>query len=225
MILGAGCAHQGIVPSAQSKAPALDGAPEAGLQTLFRVRYQGTDGRGRIKITTRVAGREHFQLAAADSFGRQHWSLEYRPGRTLFLDHRERRVCLFTGDVVLPAIALAELPVSLLPRVLAGELPVRLPAGIVAVPGGAAVHWPGEGTREWSVALDSEGRVARWTLWVDGEPLLWFRAERNGGMLSHRRGAQVVWSRVTQEPLAQELTPLVTPSGYARGSCDDPDLP
>jgi hypothetical protein len=196
-------------------------APEAGLQTLFRVRYQGADGRGRIKLTSRVATRERFQLTAVDTFGRQHWSLEAWPGRTLLLDHRQRRACLFEDDVVVAAIALAELPVSLLPRVMAGELPVEKPTGAEPGEDGEIPRWPGEGTREWSATFDSEGRIERWTLWVDTEPLLWFRAQAEGGMLSHRRGAQVVWSRVAEEPLAAELTPFEIPPGYARDSCDD----
>lgn len=200
-------------------------APEAGLQTLLRVRYQGTDGRGRIKLTSRVATRERFQLAAVDTFGRQHWSLEAWPGRTLLLDHRQRRACLFEGDVVVAAIALAELPVSLLPRVLAGELPVEKPLDVDPDEDGEIPRWPGEGAREWSAVLDSEGGIERWTLWVDTEPLLWFRAQTGGGMLSHRRGAQVVWSRVAEEPLTAELIPLEVPPGYARDSCDDPDAP
>ncbi len=223
MTLAVGCAHQGLgtVPPAMPSASLRDDAPEAGLQTLFRVRYQGTDGRGRIKLTTRVADRDHFQLAAADSFGRQHWSLEAWPGRTLFLDHRQRRACLFEGDVVLPVIALAELPISLLPRVLAGQLPVEMPADVEIGADGETSRWSGGDGREWSAALDGEGGIKRWTLWVDQQPLLWFRAQGDGGMLSHRRGAQVLWTRVAQEPLKQELTPLATPSGYARDSCED----
>jgi hypothetical protein len=224
MILAAGCAHQAARPVARPMSD-MAAAPEAGLQTLYRVRYQGTDGRGRLKLTSRVADRDRFQLAAVDSFGRQHWSLEVWPGRTLFLDHRERRACIFQGEVVVPAIALAELPISLLPRVLAGELPVEKPLDLTPNEDGETPRWSGKGSREWSAVLDSEGGMERWTLWVDAEPLLWFRAQGEGGMLSHRRGAQVVWSRVAQEPLVAELTPLETPPGYARDSCDDPDAP
>lgn len=223
-LLTSGCAHRGLEPAGGSPAGpvAADGsvAAEVGRQALLRVRYRGLDGRGRVRLTVRAAGDGTFQLAAADVFGRQLWSFSGGVGGSLLLDHRRREVCRFDGDVVIEAIALGELPVSLLPRVLSGSLPFAEPAGLST---GEIDHVDVDG-RRWTATVDDDRRPERWTLWQDGEALVWWQATDDGAILSHRGGAQVIWTLVAEEPLESPMAALEAPSDYRPGQCDESDV-
>ena len=132
-------------------------------------------------------------------------------------------MCRFEGEVVVSAIALSELPVSMLPRVLFGELPSEAPP---EPPGtaGEELRWTGRDGRGWSAVLAPSGRPQRWTLWIEGERLVWWQRQPKGGLLSHRRGAQVSWSTVADEQVAGELSALEIPADYSPGKCDEPDV-
>lgn len=219
-VLCAGCAHHALETVA-GPSVATVGAGESGRQALLRVRYRGIDGRGRVRLAVRVAFEEGFQLAAADVFGRQLWSFSGGGGDSLLLDHRRREVCRFDGDVVFRAIALSELPVDMLPRVLLGELPFEAPAegdsdelDLVDSEG-----------RRWTAKLGADSRPASWTLWEDTRAVVWWRVTDEGAILSHRGGAQVSWAIVAEEPLVGPLPALEEPAGYTTGQCDEPDVP
>jgi len=218
-LLCCGCAHRGLEPiAAPSVGPGV--TVDVGRQALLRVRYRGLDGRGRIRLTVRVSPRGDFQLAAADIFGRQLWSFSGGAGESVLLDHRRREICRFAGDVVIRAIALSELPVSMLPSVLLGELPFDASP---AEPSGELDHVDGAG-RRWTATLGDDRRPERWSLWEGARPLVWWQATDEGAILSHRGGAQVTWTIVADEPLDGPMSPLEEPAGYGPGRCDEPDV-
>lgn len=228
VMVSVACAHHGLGPPATGGAAASSAAVRARgssqvHQALFRLRYRGVDGRGGVRLTVRTSGWERYQLSAVDTFGRRHWSLDARQGETVLLDHRERRVCRFEGEVVVRAIALSELPVSMLPRVLFGELPAEAPPDAVSS-AGEEMRWMGSDEREWRAVMMPGGQPQRWTLWIEGEPLVWWQRRPKGGLLSHRRGAQVSWSKVADERIAGELSTLEIPADYSPGRCDEPDV-
>lgn len=195
-------------------------APELRLG-LFRVRYRGTDGRGRFRLTLRLADPERFQLSTADTFGRRLWSFELDHGASLYLDHRAEQSCRLEGDVVVRSIALSELPVASLPRVLFGDPPIAPPLEVTVPRQGEIEYVAGE--RRWSVRYEG-GRAVSWTLWEDHRPLVWWQLDGSGGILSHRNGAQVLWRTATDERVPGDLETLTVPDGYSSGQCDADDL-
>jgi hypothetical protein len=214
------CAHRGLEPAEASAASAPGpGADSGGRQVLLRVRYRGLDGRGRIRLTVRLSG-DAFQLAGADAFGRPLWTLSGRGGSTLLLDHRRREACEMRGEVAVPAIALSDLPVAMLPRVLLGELPFVLPAGRQP----PEIDFTDASGRRWTARLTGDGRPERWTLWADDRPLVWWQAMEQGAVLSHLDGAQVLWTVIADEALAGPVEALEIPDGYASGNCDEQGL-
>lgn len=215
----AACASPGPRPPVQDAAPVSIAETSSEIrQGLFRVRYRGVDGRGRVRLTLRSAAERHFTLTAVDTFGRRLWSFEKVDDGSLLLDHRAREYCHLAGDLVFRAVALSELPVIMLPRVLFGELPSPPPPG-VELPQRGEIEFLGSDGRRWSTRLDS-GRVASWTLWRDGEPLVWWLREESGGILSHRDGAQARWTEVAAESYVGALEPLTLPPDYSLGRCD-----
>lgn len=218
-----GCASPAPLPPTPAGVAAEDAASGEVRQGLFRLRYRGDDGRGRVRLTLRSASRSHFVLEAVDTFGRRLWSFELAGGSSLLLDHRAREYCRLGSDVSVRAVALSELPVATLPRVLFGELPSP-PAAGVALPAAGEIDFVAADGRRWSAQLE-EGRPVSWTLWRQGAPLVWWlRAADGGGILSHRDGAQALWTTVAQERLAGTVAPLSVPADYSVGRCDA-DLP
>ena len=189
-LLGAviGCASPAPLPR-----PAADGAAgvsaEEIRQALFRVRYRGADGSGRVRLTVRTAGAARFALEAVDSFGRRLWGFRTEGDRSLFLDHRESAYCHLEGDVVVEVLALSECPVSTLPRVLFGDLPSR-PAVGETLPADGEAEFEGVDGRSWTTRLVG-GRPVSWTLWRLEEPLVWWQGDASGvPQLEHRLALQ-----------------------------------
>jgi len=215
-----GCAHRGfdVEPASASTATVMAGGP--GRQVLLRVRYRGVDGRGRLRLTLRRPGEERFQLHAADVLGRALWSLGSSGGETLMIDHRRREYCVFEGDVVVRAIALAELPVLILPRVLLGELPF---AGGRET-GSAELDVIDSRHRRWTATMAEDGHAVAWTLWQNDQAMIWWRKTDDGAILSHRGGAQVTWTLIADEILETVPPSLEPPVEYEPGHCDESDL-
>lgn len=221
-----GCASGGArrVERASSGDTAAASVSSAELrQGLFRVRFRGVDGRGRIRLTLRSVSAERFQLAASDSFGRRLWSFESDGDASLFLDHRAREYCRLEGDVVVRTVALSELPVRTLPRVLFGELPYSPPQA-VDLPTEGEVEYTASDGRPWSARFE-DGLVVTWTLWQDGRPLAWWKRDGTGSILSHRDGAQALWRTVADERSQGDLERMAVPADYSVGRCDVNDLP
>lgn len=224
-----GGAPQAAVPTRTESQPAAPESPDApqsdergSWQGLFRLRYSGIDGRGRVRLALRSSAGDRFQLTASDTFGRRLWSFESNDGKSLLLDHRAAEYCHLGGEIVVRAVALSELPVSTLPRVLSGDLPLAPPAD-VELPLDGEIEFRARDGRQWS-ARYRDGTLATWTLWRDGSPLVWWQRSGEGGVLSHLDGAQVLWKTVTLERSTEDLPPLEVPAGYAAGTCDGDDL-
>lgn len=215
-----GCAHRGFEVDASSASATTAEAALAGRQVLLRARYRGVDGRGRLRLTLRRMVDGSFRLNAADVMGRPLWSFGSSAGESLLIDHRRHEYCLLAGDVVVRAIALSELPVSTLSRVLLGELPFV--DGGVGDSGEMDVV-DGAG-RRWTAKRGDDGHPVTWTLWDEDQPLVWWQKTGDGAILSHRGGAQVTWTLIADEPLKVRLPILEVPTDYQVGQCDDPDL-
>lgn len=215
-----GCGSLGGPAAGPTPSPGTTAAA-AVEQALFRVRYSGVDGRGRLRLTLRSAG-EDFQLSAADPFGRSLWSFAGTGDDAVLLDHREATYCRLQGEVAIEVVALSELPVRMLPRLLSGRLPVDADPPVVVPPDGGEVDLVDGRGRRWTARFDG-GVLASWTLWRDGAPILWWQRQDEGGILSHRDGAQAIWTRTAHERVPGVLEPLEPPSSYVPVRCGEGD--
>ncbi len=193
-----------------------------GTQRLYRVRYEGDQGGGGLRLVLRLGAVDRFSLAASDSFGRAIWTLALAASETLVVDHRLAEYCATGADVRVPEAALAPLPVEMLPSVLLGRLPV---SSAEAQPDDQLDLTDRDG-RRWT-ARREQGELASWTLWDDqGEPSLWWLAQgRGGGVLSHRGGSQFRWRETASEALSPGAELLEPPAGYSLVNCDAWSLP
>ena len=111
--------------------------------------------------------------------------------------------------------------VKALPRVLWGELPA---APEQRPPQDGRFEYETSDGRRWSARF-LDGRVIAWTLWREEVPLVWGKREGEGGILSHRDGAQALWSLVAEENWQDVLAAMEIPADYTEGRCQDADLP
>ncbi len=191
------------------------------------MRFEGPEGEGSLRLVLRSAAPDRFQLSAADTLGRALWALEVAGTGSLLVDHRRELFCTGAAEVRLPQAALAPLPLATLPEVLLGRLPVR-PEDAVGGPGGdpgasaepaaAELDFRDRAGRRWTARLEA-GAPASWTLWEGGRPVLWWRRDGDGGILSQREGSQFRWRPVVREALAGGLERLEAPAEYAAGGC------
>lgn len=200
--------------SVQSKLTRLGGSSK-----LYRVRYDGPEGDGSMRLSLRSEGPGRFRLAATDLLGRALWTLDRASdGRVLLIDHRSEQACVADERFRLASLGLAELPFEAVPAVLEGRLPVEAPA----VEGDSFNDAEG---RRWTVRWNAETTPESWTLWGGGKPLIWWGRTASGGILSHRDGVQVRWRRTADEPLSEPLPPPEIPAETPLGRCDQTDVP
>jgi outer membrane biogenesis lipoprotein LolB len=190
-------------------------------QELFKVSYSGPEGSGSMRLVLRRQGRELFQLMTSDALGRSLWSLQADSSHTVFVDHRRQVFCFTEEQFHLNEVTLKMFPISSIPQLLQGELPVDLPSGHAIEESGEFEDSQG---RRWSVRRESNELTA-WTLWVSGLPTLWWTKQTKGGILSHRDGGQFRWRRVIQESMDAPLVSLTPPDSFQRVSCDEYNLP
>ncbi|MEE8277191.1 MAG: hypothetical protein V3R89_00505 [Thermoanaerobaculia bacterium] len=194
---------------------------ELHTQRLFRVRYDGPEGGGSMRMVLRLEVVGSFQITASDALGRALWSLEARDQGFLLLQHRQRTYCRSGGGLILPEVALSPLPVETLPSVLLGYLPMPPAHDDGELPG--EIDFLDGGGRRWTARAEF-GELAAWTLWSEGRPMLWWTRQERGGILSHRQGVQFRWRQVVREPLSGGLERLRVPDGYRQESCDEPHV-
>ncbi len=212
----------GLAPPVAPGPPAATGAaglPEGavGQQSLFRATYEGPEGRGALRLTLRLAAPDHYRLSASDGFGRAIWSLEREAARVVLVDHRRSSWCSLGDSLGMPELSLSEIPLSAIPAVLLGAFPVAGVAGPEAdVVDAFGRRWTGR----WR-----DGRLTSWTLWRDGEPMVWWQGAGAEGTLSHRQGMQLRWRRTVVEELDPGLEVLEIPADYREGLCDVARLP
>ncbi len=179
-------------------------------QSLYRLTYDGGDGRVSLRVVLRERG-DAFQLTAADIAGRTVWGIDHRDGRVLLIDHRERRFCEVDPSYSLVEVHPSELPLTALPRVLDGRLPVPPPE-----PG--AEVWTDGGGATWSAEAGDGGPLG-WTLYDGDEPVVWWQRTDDGGILSRRTGEQYRWRLAAREAV-RAAWPDPVPDGFIRAVCD-----
>lgn len=195
-----------------------------GSQRLFRVRFEGEDGDGKFRLTLRLLDSQRFQLRAVDPLGRSVWTLHAEGGRSLLLEHRERRACTFGDQVDLDDLYLGSFPARDLPALILGRVP--------AVPEGSPLWSEGPEAgedrlefadlagRRWVCRLQG-GEVRSWSLKGagGGELASLHREEEELHLIDRRRGIEVRWREVAAEPLQGGFARPEIPSSYEEGEC------
>jgi hypothetical protein len=208
-----------LAPGAPGAEPWLLPAGELGTQRLLRVGYDGPEGEGSFKLTLRLAADGRYQARAADPFGRALWSLDAAPDGGLWIDHRAEVACRLGGRFDLAAARLIPFPLAALPALLLGRLP-EPPHGVVERSGDRLEFDDAEG-RRWTARVAGGAPVA-WTLWLDGEPAVWWHGSDGEAHLSDRlRRTQLRWRQVVREELAGALEPVAVPAGYEEVACGE----
>lgn len=188
--------------------------PPGGEQSLYRLTYDSGEGRTSLKAVLRQEGPDgRFQLVFSDVAGRRVWSLDHRPREAILVDHRSGTFCRSGPDLRLPEVHPQELPLSAVPRVLAGRLPMD---GKTEIVGDEIVDSAG---RRWRTK-SQEGELVAWSLLDAGGPALWWARDRDGGLLSRRGGVQYRWRLIVREALSEPLANIV-PEGSEEGVCGD----
>ncbi len=207
---GAGI-HPPVIEPVSRSGPQLAEEVIASRQSLYRLSYDGGEGRVGLRVVLREALGERFQLTASDLAGRTVWGLDHRRDRVVLVDHRERRYCVTDPGFALDDLHPKELPLMALPRVLAGQLPVPAPAD-------AQEEWTDAAGGRWRATYDDD-EISGWLLSDDKGPAVWWTRQRNGGILSRRGGEQYRWTLIVSEEIRQALRDPV-PAGFEEGVCD-----
>lgn len=169
----------------------------------------------------RLADAGRYRLTVADRLGRPLYTVDAEPAGGLLLDHREHLVCALAPDVRLDELPIDPLPLRSLPGVLLGRLPAA-PSGARPEGDGGELSYRDAAGRRWTATLGGAGASdpERWTLWLDGEPAVWWHRLDDRAMLSdRRRGLRMTWREVGREPLAARLGPPAAPDDYRPGVC------
>lgn len=190
-------------------------------QELFKVSYSGPQGSGSMRLVLRRQTGGSFQLVTSDALGRSLWSLQADSSHTMFVDHRRQVFCSTEDEFHLNEVTLKIFPISSIPRLLRGDLPIDLPTGRPI--GDSMEHEDSQG-RRWSVRRENDEVIA-WTLWVSALPTLWWTKSNKAGILSHRDGGQFRWRSVVQEPMGAPMVSLTPPDNFRQVTCHDYNLP
>lgn len=185
--------------------------------------YAGPDGEGSFRVTLRLAAMDRYQLQAVDPVGRSLWSLDVTGDRGLFLNHRNRTACVFTGSFDIAGISLGPFPLVTLPSLLLG----RVPSHPEDEPErhGREVSFHDAAGRRWSAVLAGDGHLESWTLSEQDAPALWWLHSDGWEILSDRdRGVQVRWREVLHEKLEGPPPVLARPAGYREIPCTSPPV-
>lgn len=228
-LLAVQCAGRSSAPKLLPESDGSDGTanvwalPAGALDTqrLYRVRYEGQEGQGGMKLILKLSSASRFQVLTSDALGRPLWSLEAKEEETLLVDHRAKEFCR-AKDIHLPDPVLEAMPWRSLPRVLLGYLPTD--PETIHRSSAEEIDFRGSDGRRWTSRLEA-GRPKSWVLWEDSRPALWWSRRGEGGMVSHRQGIQIRWREIVAEPLQSPVLDLQIPSGYGPSECHARDLP
>lgn len=198
-----------------------------GSQRLYRIGYQGPEGKLSFRLTLYLVKAAQFRMDAADGVGRRIFSLEVHEGApgaapsALWLDHREKQYCRLGSDGLPEGLPLANLPLEALPRLLVGVMPAE-PASELAQQDGK-ISYRDENGQQWSGQVGADGALAWWTLAEAGQPSAWWQRQPSETIYSDRHaGLQVRLQEQVVEPLAAAPAPLEIPAGYAEIACSRP---
>ena len=207
------CSQVTTTPTVVAPAEVSVTAAPTAAQTLYRVRYDGPEGDGSLRLVKRQVAADRFQLQAADTFGRAVWSLDLDGREVLLVDHRRGEACASSGDLRVPEVALRPLPLTAVARVLDARTPLEAPPGV------DRADWTDDDGRRWTSRTE-DGLLAAWTLWQSGEPQLWWTRQPRGGVLSHRDGSQFRWRQTAREDLPPaSYRRIEAPAEYRFGEC------
>jgi len=221
LLLG-GCAGVGRAVRSGPPVPSWQIAPEdLASQRLFRAGYAGPEGEASFRLTLKLFSAGRYLAQAVDPLGRALWSLDVDGDHGIWVDHRARTFCAFTGEFPAVGREIGAFPLPTVPALLLGRTPA-VPAHPEAIdPAAAGLDFRDASGRRWTVQ-QAGGQVATWTLWEGDAPALWWMRKDSWAILSQRqRGIQVRWKEVVREPLAERPGPVQSPTDYRRGTCDD----
>jgi hypothetical protein len=208
-----------VVPAA-ADAQAPWQIPESLLasQRLYRVSYQGPEGKLTFRLTLYLERAEVYQMQASDALGRPIFSLAIEEGGgAIFLDHREQRYCRSLSSAEQRYVPLAHLPLLALPKLLLGVLPMP-PAREFIRDEGRVSYQDAQGYL-WSARLEAN-RLESWSLAENGEAIAWWQRSDGVGIFSDRRGGQQVrFTEQVVEKLSRPLAPVEAPSAYREDLC------
>ncbi len=231
-----GCASTGrgrVAPASVSPMPiaAPWEIPEAEWRTqrIVRMRYEGPEGNGTLRLVLRFEDPERFHVSASDRLGRRWWDLNVRKGDAHVLWVRERTFCRYAGDLEVPALSLGPVPARAVAALLMRRLPAPpADAGVwqeTAVRGGpergVEIDFEDRRGRRWTTEATPAGPI-RWTLWRGGRvQASWSRDEEGMARLEESdTGLRLRW--IQPRPATELAAPLpapAVPSGYRPGLC------
>ena len=188
-------------------------------QRLYRIQYEGPEGKVGLKLTLYLSTSDHYRMDAADSLGRRVWSLAVEPGdRATWLDYRKKLYCRVYAAGEQEFVPIAHLPLASLPNLILGRLPAH-PHGEVQEGDGKISYRDARG-QTWNAQQGPDGRLQWWSLLLDGEAVAWWRFAEGENIFSDRRGGQQVrWSEQVREQLKDPLRSLDVPGSYREGAC------
>ncbi len=187
-------------------------------QRLYRVKYDGPDGRVGFKLTLYLEAETDFRMRAADSLGRKVWDLAVGgDDEALWLDHRNKQYCVAPGASHLAIVPLARMPLVSLPKLLLGQLPAA-PASELQQDE-VSVHYRDLRGQLWNGGL-ADGRLQWWKLVEAGEAVTWWRRDGDESVFVDVRGDQQLrWREMVREPLVALPAPLAIPEKYKKAAC------
>lgn len=190
-------------------------------QSLYRVRYDGPEGRLSFKLTLYLVDKNRFRMRAADGLGRKLWDLAVdADDQALWLDHRNKEYCEARGASRLAIVPLARLPLVALPRLLLGRMPA--PPASELKRSAVGVAFRDARGQLWNGGLE-DGRLLWWTLVENGQAVTWWRQEDGEGIFTDLVGHQkLIWREVVHEALRNSPGPLRVPEPYREGACGNP---
>lgn len=220
----------GAVPGAEFRHPPWE-IPRAEWRTqrIVRMRYDGPEGNGTLRLVLRFDSPDRFLVSASDLLGRRWWELNVQEGGALVLWVRERTFCRYRGDLEIPALSLGPVPAGAVAALLMFRLPAPpLDPGIwdSAAGGGAQtgvvdLDYEDRWGRRWTATAAARGPTG-WSLWRGVEERASWSVDAGGmaRLLEPATDLELQWvQRRPSAELREELAAPVVPNGYQPGVC------
>ncbi len=201
---------------------------EWGTQRIVRMRYDGPEGEGTLRLVLRFESPDRFQVEASDRLGRRWWDLNVQDGSALVLWVRERTFCRYRGDLEIPALSLGPVPAG----AVAALLLLRLPAppvepGVLedttaAGSGAVELDFGDRWGRRWT-AVTTASAPRSWTLHRGAQTRASWRVDADGmaRLVEPETGLELRWlQNRAAKPLRGALRAPEVPNGFVPGVCE-----